>query len=84
MALGLVDSDDSFTVPTVSEDELARITAELRRASVDASSGAYESADELIAEIAELVDLGELDQHQARAGLEVGPILFYPRTGGLR
>lgn len=80
MALGLVDSEDAFTVPTVTEDELARITAELRRASVDASSGAYESVDELIAEMAELVGLGEIDQHRHRGGL----VVFFPREGGLR
>lgn len=83
MALGLVDSEDSFTVPTVSEDELARITAELRRASVDASSGAYESADELIAEMAELVALGEVDQSSTWTVAD-GEVRFYPRVGGIR
>lgn len=83
MALGLVDSENVFTVPTVTEDELARITAELRRASVDASAGAYESADELIADMAELVDLGALDQGSLWADV-AGPLVFRPRTGGLR
>jgi hypothetical protein len=83
MALVLVDSD-GFTAPTVSEDELARITAELRRVSADASLGAYEDADELIAEMAELVALGEVDQHQAIGPTARPALLFYPRTGGLR